>query len=231
MKLATPEGQRLLDENELVQECVRLFRSTGSPEKLLDYPGRFIGAGSHSYIWVVDGVLIKLSSPTSSHAARELGYPVPPEDLEEQFTFLLQLGEYLSERPEANMVVPGQYFVLKNEGGAYMLAQQFMTDRVMLAERLDAELDTSLSEDNAFFDVLRGSFTQRLIAVAEGTAFAPMLNDLIKPEKKWLHTGNLLILSEEPLGPDMSLGIIDQPGTHPAERKRLKGLIKNQQKS
>lgn len=232
MKLATDEGQRLLDENRQVQECVRLFLRTESPERILTYPGRFIGAGSHSYTWVIDGnVLIKFSSSTSSHAACELGEPVPPEDLGEQFCFLRDLGAHLSARPEANMLVPDQYFALRNEGGAYMLAQQFMTDRQMLALRLEAELDSSLPEDEAFFGAIREAFTRRLIDVAEGTAFTPMLNDLIKPEKNWIHSGNLLVLSKEPLGPDMSLGIIDQPGTDPAERKRLRRLIESRRKS
>ena len=229
MELATAEGRRMLNENELVRECVRIFQATESPEKILSYPGRFIGAGSHSYTWVVDGVLIKFSSPTSSYAAYELGEPVPPEDLGEQFRFLRGLGAYLSERPEANMVVPDQYFALRNESGAYMLAQQFMADRVMLAQRLDDELDYSSPEDSAFFGVLREGFTRRLIDVATGTDFAPMLNDLIRPEKEWIHAGNLLVLTEESLDSGMSLGIIDQPGTDPKERKRLKELINDRQ--
>lgn len=229
MKLATPEGQRLLDENELVQECVRLFRSTGSPEKLLDYPGRFIGAGSHSYTWNVGEFLVKFSSPTSSHAAFTLGHPVPPEDLEEQFTFLRELRDYLAERPEANMTVPEQYFVQKNRFGAFMLVQEFMAERVSLAKRLEQELEYS-PEDDAFFGELREGFTQRLIAVAEGTAFAPMLNDLIKPYKKWIHAGNLLVRPEEPLGAEMSLCIIDQPGTPIEERQRIKKLLENHRK-
>lgn len=227
---ASPFGRELLNTSSLLQETIRLFADAVEPEKVR-FPGRFIAWGNYGFTWLVDGVIIKITSPTSSTSvakAKDRGVvppAVPAENLERQFTFMNLLGEHLVAQTPS-IIVPTQHFVVRSGAGAYLLGQEFMEDWLPLGEWLYTVFPTPVTpaiEEKAI--ALWRTYKQRIADAVAGFELRHLLDDLYLEQDKF-HTGNILLPPGSGPDPGIRLCIIDQPGHE--LRKELKKVIDSQ---
>jgi hypothetical protein len=208
----TPEGGQKLAGNNALREAVELYVAEDEPEKFAPAGSRMLGIGKHSFTFLVEGVALKVSSPTSSQKAFDTGQPVDPEDLSEQFTVLAALSVHLRQT-SYGVFTPEQYFVVRTPVGAYLLAQEYLEGWTSLEKRAshlygDRDLtDADLDEAEEVVAGLRVRVTRAL----EGFPMRGSINDLGLHHPRGLHGGNLMVPIDEPLRATTKLAIIDQP--------------------
>ncbi len=232
-RTATAEGYDLLESHLPLQQAVERFLAAEQPERAMR--ARCIGAGRFSYVWLLDGgVVIKISSPTSSMDAHGLGQPLIAEPLTAQFSYLRALREHL-ERRDPSITTPRQFFVLQSAYGAYLLCQEYMDGWESLGQWVKRVLDPAVvfQDERAILTnpVVRASedrIRQRLRAAVAGTTLRHGLNDL-RLDTGPLHWGNLLVPQTTPADAEPRLCLIDQPGRNHRFRRRLKEIIEQRQ--
>ncbi len=208
----TPEGEQRLAESTALREAVEQYVASDEPEKFVPAGGRLLGIGKYSFTFLIEGIALKVSSPTSSQKAFDAGRPMQPENLEEQFKVLSELGKHLSCTNEG-VVAPGQFFVINSPVGAYILGQQYLEGWVSLERRANQvygnrELtDEEITEAMDMTLALRG----RIVCSLAGFSMLASINDLGLHHPVGLHGGNVMVPGNEVLGPNTRVAIIDQP--------------------
>lgn len=201
-----PEGHEVLEQSETLQEIVEMFEETPSPERHIG--GRFIGVGKYSYVRLIDDVVVKVSSPTTSKHSHESDEPIKPENLISQFNFLGALGGHL-EKTNSNIIVPQQYFVLRSVHNAYLLGQQYMGGWETYADWSDKTYPHP--EKDREFDAMNLRIKQRITDVVGHNKLHHGLNDL-RLQRDGLHLSNILVPQAAEIEDSLPLCIIDQPG-------------------
>ncbi len=210
---STPEGEALLARSQPLQEAMRLFGSAEEPHKARVPHSRLIGAGLYAFTFAIDGVAVKIASPTSSLKSFILKEPQPPEELSDQFLTLSALKQHLRGNKE-NITVPKQFFVAHTTHGAYIHAQEFMEGWISYEARTTeiygspGEINASARKEIAW---LANSLRPRLFRALGGFALRENINDLGLHKESGVHGGNLLVPRAAPFDTDVPLCIIDQP--------------------
>lgn len=210
---STPLGRAVL-ENPSIQQALRAYHESETPEKVT-IPGiTRIGEGRFSCVGTINGIALKISSPSSGTETSD-GKP-RTEDLPEQFTTLNNLGEYLQGSSEG-ISTPLQIFVTQTPYGAYILGQQFMDGWVSFEQRTFQEYgpaDTVSTTAKEEIGELSIRIATRIARAIRHFPFRQNLNDLIDTTASgiWLHGGNILVPAHCTLRDTPPLCIIDQPG-------------------
>lgn len=204
--MSTAEGDALFARSPLLTKAVADFLSSSKPEDVIG--GVQIGNGSYSTTRLIDGVLVKVSSPTTNKktSPKQIGRH---EDLFDQFAFLSALHNY-SQQYATSITAPKQYFVYRSPHG-HLLCQQFMRGWVTISEWADNNYDANNTDDLVFVKGLCDYIRWRIADFANKAGFGQWLNDL-KLDTDAIHSGNILVPVNCQPSPDMSLCIIDQPG-------------------
>ena len=208
--LSSITGRKLLESSQQLQAVVHEFQTSATPERTIN--GRYIGGGRYSHIWEVEGVVVKLSSPTANRDSIQSGKPTKPEDLLEQFDFLGRLGEHLAQQPD-EIIVPRQYFALCSQFGAYLLCQQYMAGWVSAQDWIGKRYGYDLTDDQKQeIKTLVVTTKQRIVKAIGTSPLMSGLNDLKLDKPGGLHGGNVLFPSDAPSSLELPVCIIDQPG-------------------
>lgn len=209
----TPEGEQKLAENEALREAVERYLGAKRPEMIVPPGGRLLAAGKYSFAFLVEGVILKISSSTSSREAFVTKRPAKPENLEDQFKVLSKLGEHLRSNEEG-VCAPDQFFVAYSPSGAYILGQEFLDGWITLEGRTNEVYgypsmitEEQRREMNGHIAVMRS----RVIRSLAGFSMQASINDLVQHDKG-IHGGNVLVPRGVELDGDTWLAIIDQPG-------------------
>lgn len=157
---------------------------------------------------MIGGVVMKVSTPTSSRDTYESGKPVPPENLVKQFTFLNELREYLDQRPDSNITAPKQFFVAHSSDDSFLLGQQWMEGWQTFGEWADANYSQAEEAECA---AMVASVKARIIAAVTDKALLEGLNDLHLERDGKINGGNLLVPTGASRDDGLPLCIIDQP--------------------
>lgn len=200
------EGQEVFEQSEILQEIVEIFEEMPSPERHIG--GRFIGTGKYSFVRLIDDVVIKVSSPTTSEHSHKSGRPIKPENLVSQFNFLGALGNYL-EKADDTIIVPRQYFVLRSVHNAYLLGQQYMNDWEPYGDWSDRAFPHPAKDHE--FDAMNLQIKERITDAVGNNRLRHGLNDL-RLEHEGLHLSNILVPIGAKAESPPPLCIIDQPG-------------------
>lgn len=204
---ATEEGRGIVLASPALQVTIERFLAASRPE--LAVGGRFLGVGRYSTVREIDGIAVKVSSPTSSRDTHESGLPRPPENLLKQFTYMQALGDYL-EGGGSDIIVPQQYFAIRSPYNGFLLGQQCMNGWEEIGEWADRIFQP---DEKTAFEAAAEQIKSRIIRVMTHTALRHGLNDL-HLTKSGLHGGNILVPAGVGAATDMPLCIIDQPRTH-----------------
>lgn len=218
---STQRGRELLRTRQPLRHALGLFVAAPEAHKV-PVPGAYVlGAGRYGYTLAVDGIAVKITTPTSSQESFDRGVPLPPEDLTRQFEVMGELHNYLDGEPEG-VTAPEQFFVAHTPKDAYILGQQLMHGWVTVEEQTDIVHGWTDPEDEAATLEIRrwtAALRARLQRALGGFAYLHMLDDLAFHKSSGVHAGNLLVPRQESLNPDTPLCIIDQPG-HELRTKR-----------
>lgn len=204
---ASEEGRGIVSASPALQSTIERFLASDQPE--LTVGGRFLGVGRYSTVREIDGIAIKISSPTSSRDTHESDLPRPPEDLLKQFTYMQALGGYL-EAGDSDIIVPQQYFAIRSPYNGFLLGQQYMNGWEEIGEWADRIFQP---DERTAFETAAVQIKSRIIRAVANTALRHGLNDL-HLTKSGLHGGNILVPAGAGAATDMPLCIIDQPRTH-----------------
>lgn len=219
----TEEGKRILEGSAELRERIATFWEAPRPELMIG--GRFVDVGRYSTVREIDGVVVKISSPTSSEDFNNAGKVIPPENLAAQFVFLHVLGEFLAAK-QTNIVVPAQYFAIHSPHDGYMLVQEHMSGWVPIG---DWVYDTYGPDDKEMFKAITKQIKDRIGSALAGTRLHRCLNDL-RLDEDGMHGGNILVSKSASPEPNMPICIIDQPRIHRYEPnlwKNIRHLLQN----
>lgn len=208
----TLEGERKLAESDALREAIERYVDASEPEKFVPAGGRVLGIGKYSFAFLVEGIVLKVSSPTSSQLAFNTGKPTKPENLEDQFRVLSQLSSHL-RRTDDGITTPDQFFVAHSPAGAYILGQQYLDGWVPLEHRANqiyGDRELTVDEVNEVEDTT-AALRVRVVRSIARFSMRTSINDLGLHHPVGLHGGNVMVPGSEPLRPDTKAAIIDQP--------------------
>jgi hypothetical protein len=207
----TPKGRRLL-ANEALQRSLQTFIDADEPEKARVPGARFLAAGDYAFVFAVEGLVLKVVSPTSSQRSHNEHRPISPENLEEQFAVLTAFNEHLAGTNEG-VITPDQYFVAHTPRDAYLLGQEDMAGWVRLDQRT-RDVYGSVTNQAIKKEILAwtGIMRARIQRALGGFALAAKINDVGLEHPDNVHGGNLLVPEGADLDGSTPLCIIDQPG-------------------
>jgi len=208
----TLEGERKLAENDALHDAIECYVDADEPEKFVPAGGRVLGVGKYSFAFLVEGIVLKVSSPTSSQSAFDTGRPTRPENLEDQFRVLSELSSHL-RRTDEGITSPDQFFVAYSPAGAYILGQQYLDGWVPLeyrAYQVYGDRELTVDEVNEVEDTT-AALRARVVRSIAGFSMRTSINDLGLHHPVGLHGGNVMVPDGEPLRPDTKAAIIDQP--------------------
>jgi hypothetical protein len=177
----------------------------------------FIGMGDNSEVWSIDGVAIKVATPTTGRRSWRKGRD-SPEDLIDQFIFMKVLGDHLD--PESDVLTPIQHFALQTPGGNYLRAEEYMETWSPIGHWLH-------DRGHSIHDVQEDlASVKTQIARSIGSPILRFgLNDLGLGKDHRLHTENILVPSSATDISEAPLCIIDQP-THGIVGKTAAGVLR-----
>ncbi len=213
----SPEGERLLRDEEELSRAIAQFAFSGEGHKTR-VPGTFLlGAGRYSFTFRFrDIVALKISTPYTSQDSFNAGKPLQAEDLAMQFDVLSALGEHLDGNAE-DVSTPEQYFALETPEQLRMLGAEYMAGWTAIENRTRIEygnVDDITDSDRTRLDSLISLYRDRIIRSIGGFGLAHHLNDLALNKDDGVHGGNILVPDDQPFDPFLPLCIIDQPAPH-----------------
>jgi hypothetical protein len=210
---SSPEGDKLLEENEFLHDALTEFRDSPEAHRAL-MPGlRVLGAGKYSFTFALREMLaIKVSEPTSGQYAYDKKQPAMPEDLGEQFAVLSALGKH-SRLHRNDIFVPRQYFVAHMPGNKFILGQELMNGWISLGRRTRA-VYANRFDDPEVKEEVGGWVAQIRARLEDGLSNFTMqdkINDVGLDRAIGVHGGNLLVPEGSALNGSIPITIIDQP--------------------
>ena len=205
---ATPAGHQLLEASPELQEVANRFLESNDPEDAFREHGTHLGMGSNSELRVVGGAVVKISTLTTGRQAHRTHSEIEPEDLIGQFDFMRALGAELEQMPQADVVVPEQFFAIKSNRDDYLLVQQNMVGWQPIGSWSSDRGYGPRRSPNGIYEPVK----QRLRDTLGSSALKHGVNDLGIWSKRPLHGGNLLVPKDAD-NLDGPLCIIDQPAS------------------
>jgi hypothetical protein len=166
---------------------------------------RSVGMGGKSQVFEVDGVAVKVCTPTTGKYYWRYGVTTV-ENLIGQYSFLSTLGQYLEHDNSQNIAVPQQLLAVRTHRGNYIRAEQLMSGWSSLMSQAK---DRRLSDDRQ--RAINERVKTRIIEGVGGFSLKFGLMDLGLGRKELLHSANVLVPEEADELDEDRLCIIDQP--------------------
>ncbi len=201
----TGDGYDLLKSTRLGQIALAFCNPETNSDLFLS-DEEFIGSGNHSIVWNLENTAIKLSTYSSGKKTWINNFPQRPENLIDQFHFLNNLDNYLNKTKTQDIVVPKQYFALKNYKNEFLKAEEIMTDWATIAE-LSKEIKLSNEEHNLAFRKTKIRINKLI-----GSSIIKLgISDAGLEKNDILHGGNILMPRDSLDIDSAKICIIDQP--------------------